>query len=161
MWRAYHNVVGHPGTARMLSTLQQCCYWSRMIQDVKEWTEACLQCMCAKAGPEVKAPLSLILTSYPFEAVGVDFLSLGCPDDRYPNILVMTAGTAAQALYHNLIWTFGCPERIMTDQGAAFKSTLIQGPRTICNSDSAMGRPPSLCPLARGQGNTHMYSTPQ
>jgi len=141
MWRTYHEGMGHPGTARTLSTLQQRCYWPRMTQDVKEWTEACLQCVCAKAGPEVRAPLTPILTSYPFEVVGVDFLSLGRPDDRYPYILVMTdlfskyalavptkdqsAVTTTQALYHNLIQTFGCPERILTDRGAAFESTLV------------------------------------
>lgn len=113
-----------------------------MTQDVKEWTEAYLQCVCAKAGPEVRASLTPILISYPFEVVGVDSLCLGRPDDRYPYILVMTdlfskyalavptkdqsAVTKAQALYHNLIGTFGCPERILTDWGAAFESTLVQ-----------------------------------
>uniref|UniRef100_A0A3B4ZGR3 Integrase catalytic domain-containing protein n=1 Tax=Stegastes partitus TaxID=144197 RepID=A0A3B4ZGR3_9TELE len=61
-----------------------------MAQDVKEWTETCLQCVCAKAGPEVRAPLVSTSTSYSFEVVGVDYLSLGCPDDRYPYVLVMT-----------------------------------------------------------------------
>ena len=76
MWRTYYEEMGHPGTARILSTLQQRCYWPRMTQDVKAWTKACLQCVCAKAGPEVRAPLTPILTSYPLEVVGVDFLSL-------------------------------------------------------------------------------------
>ncbi|XDV23191.1 hypothetical protein PO909_027878 [Leuciscus waleckii] len=113
-----------------------------MTEDVKEWTTTCPQCVCAKAGPEVRVPLVSILTSYPFEVVGVDYLSLGRPEDRYPYILVVTdlfskyalavptrdqsANTTAQALYNNLIQTFGCPERILTDRGASFESSLMK-----------------------------------
>lgn len=102
-----------------------------MTQDVKEWTKTCLQCVCAKAGPEVRAPLVPITTSKPFEVVGVDYLSLGCLDDWYPYILVMTdlfskyvlpvptkdqsANTTARALYSSLIQTFDCLACIFTD----------------------------------------------
>lgn len=86
--------------------------------------------MCAKAGPEVRATDSYFYF-ISFEVVGVDYLSLGCPGDLY--ILIMTdlfsmyvlavptrdqsADTTAKALYNNLIQTFGCPERILTDGG--------------------------------------------
>ena len=141
VWRTYHDEMGHPSSERALAALRQRCYWPRMTQDVKEWTENCLRCVCAKAGPEVRAPLLPITTSYPFEVVGVDYLSLGRPDDRYPYILVMTdlfskyalavptkdqsANTTAHALYSSLIQTFGCPERILTDRGGAFESSLL------------------------------------
>lgn len=141
VWKAYHKGMGHPSSERTLAALRQHCYWARMTQDMKEWTEICLQCVCAKAGPEVRAPLLPIITSYPFEVVGVDYLSLGRPDDRYPYILVMTdlfskyalavptrdqsANTTARALYSSLIQTFGCPECVVTDRGAAFESLLI------------------------------------
>lgn len=36
-----------------------------------------------------------------------------------------SAETTARALYNNLVQTFGCPERILTDRGAAFESNLI------------------------------------
>lgn len=90
VWRAYHKRMGHPSGERTLAALRERCYWPRMTQDVKEWTGTCLQCVCGKAGPEVRAPLVPITTSYPFEVVGVDYLSLGCPNDCYPYILVMT-----------------------------------------------------------------------
>ncbi|KAF7642910.1 hypothetical protein LDENG_00248420 [Lucifuga dentata] len=79
--------------------------------------------------------------SYPFEVVGVDYFSLGRPEDAYPYILVMTdlfskyalavpvkdqsANTTTLALYNNFIQVFGCPERILTDWGAAFESSLL------------------------------------
>lgn len=37
-----------------------------------------------------------------------------------------SANTTAQALYNNLIQTFGCPERILTDRGASFESSLMK-----------------------------------
>ena len=48
------------------------------------------QCVCAQAGPEVKAHLISIHTSYPFELEGLDYLALGPLKDRYLYILVMT-----------------------------------------------------------------------
>lgn len=141
VWQTYHEEMGHPSSGRAMAVIRQRCFWPRMTQDIKEWTETCLQCVCVKAGPEVRAPLLPITTSYPFEVVGVDYLSLGHPDDRYPYILVMTdlfskyafavptrdqsANTTAQALYSGLIQTYGYPERILTDRGAAFESSLI------------------------------------
>ncbi len=131
LWRQYHKGMGHPSSERTLAALWQCCYQPRMTENVKEWTDTCLQCMCAKAGPEVRAPLVPIATSYPFEVVGVHYLSLGHPGDQNSYILVMTdmfskyalavptkdqsANTTAQALYSSLIQTFGCPEHILTD----------------------------------------------
>lgn len=101
-----------------------------MTLDVQEWTDTCLQCVCTKAGPEVRTLLMSITTSYPFEVVGLDYLSLGRPEDRYPYILVLTdlfskyalavptkdqsANTTARTLYGSLIQTFGCPGRILT-----------------------------------------------
>lgn len=61
-----------------------------MTQDVKEWTETCIQCVFAKIGPEVRVPLVTISTSYPFEVLGVDCLFLRRPHDQYLYILVMT-----------------------------------------------------------------------
>uniref|UniRef100_A0A3P9LBQ0 Integrase catalytic domain-containing protein n=1 Tax=Oryzias latipes TaxID=8090 RepID=A0A3P9LBQ0_ORYLA len=113
-----------------------------MARDVTDWTNACLQCVCAKRGPEVRAPLMSITTSYPFEVVGLDYLSLGRPEDRWPCILVMTdlfskyaqavptkdqsAATTARTVYNNWIQKFGCPERILTDRGAAFESSIFK-----------------------------------
>ena len=99
----------------------------------------------SKAGPEQRAPLKSIVSSYPFKVVGLDYLSLGRPTDVYPYILVMTdlfsryafaiptkdqtATSTVKALWTALIQPFGCPERFVTDQGAAFESRLM---RQLC-----------------------------
>uniref|UniRef100_A0A667XMX4 Integrase catalytic domain-containing protein n=1 Tax=Myripristis murdjan TaxID=586833 RepID=A0A667XMX4_9TELE len=94
-----------------------------------------------KGRPEVRAPLLPIESSYPLETVAMDYLSLGRAGDHYQYILVMTdlfsryswavptrdqtAVTTAKALWHNLIQTWGCPERILSDRGAAFESAVM------------------------------------
>lgn len=90
VWTIYHDEMGHPSNERTLAALQQHWYWPRMAEDVKEWTETCIRCVCAKAGPAIRAPLLPITMLYSFEVDGVDYLSLGRPEDRYPYILVMT-----------------------------------------------------------------------
>uniref|UniRef100_A0A3B3H496 Integrase catalytic domain-containing protein n=1 Tax=Oryzias latipes TaxID=8090 RepID=A0A3B3H496_ORYLA len=113
-----------------------------MTEEVKAWTESCPQCVCSKTGPDTRAPLVPIQTSYPFEVIGMDYLSLGRPEDRYPYILVITdlfskyavavptkdqtANTTARAFYEHFIRTFGCPEHILTDRRASFESSLLQ-----------------------------------
>lgn len=86
------------------------------------------------------ALLKSIETSYLFEVVGLDYLSLSQPNDVYLYILVMTdlfsrdafavptedqtATTTVKVLCTHLIWGFGCPKRIVTDQ--AFESQLMK-----------------------------------
>uniref|UniRef100_A0A8C7YMG5 Gypsy retrotransposon integrase-like protein 1 n=1 Tax=Oryzias sinensis TaxID=183150 RepID=A0A8C7YMG5_9TELE len=141
IWRTYHEDMGHPSSERTYMAIRQRCYWPGMSQDIGVWTDSCTQCIINKAGPSGRAPLHPICTSYPFEVVGVDYLSLGRPSDRYQYILVITdlfskyaiavptkdqaADTTVRALYDHLIHTFGCPERILTDRGAAFESLLM------------------------------------
>lgn len=102
-------------------------------------------CCENKATPEIRAPLQPVISSYPLETVAIDFLSLGQPQGPYPYLLVMTdlfsryswavpakdqtAVTTAQALWHNLIQIWGCPERILSDQGPAFESGML---RQLC-----------------------------
>ncbi|KAK7883852.1 hypothetical protein WMY93_026975 [Mugilogobius chulae] len=144
VWKTYHEKMGHPSRDRTVTTLKQRCYWPGMDKDCEEWGKACLHCLYNKARPDGRAPLVPIETSYPFEIVGIDYLSLGRPGDRYPYILVMTdlfskyaiavpardqlADTTVKALYRHLILTFGCPERILSDRGAAFELALVNNP---------------------------------
>lgn len=93
-----------------------------MAKDVREWTQTCPQVICAKAGLEVNATLMFIVTSSPFEVVGVNLFSkyaLAVP------VKDQSANTTARVLYNNLIQVFGCQVRILTDQGPAYESTVI------------------------------------
>ena len=109
-----------------------------MGTDLQTWASNCASCTQQKKGPEVRAPLVPILTSYPLEIVSIDYLSLGRHGDTHPYLLVMTdlftkwiptkdqtVATTARVLWRHLIQPWGCPERILSDQGGAFESNLV------------------------------------
>uniref|UniRef100_A0A8C6UUI6 Gypsy retrotransposon integrase-like protein 1 n=1 Tax=Neogobius melanostomus TaxID=47308 RepID=A0A8C6UUI6_9GOBI len=134
------------GANRIEASLRRSFFWPHMGEDVRKWTTQCTSCCEHKAGPEVRAPLQPIQSSYPLETVAIDFLSLGNPQSPYPYVLVMTdlfsrfgwavptkdqtAVTTAQALWRHVIQIWGCPERILSDRGSAFESTVLQ---QLCN----------------------------
>ncbi|KAK7881285.1 hypothetical protein WMY93_029694 [Mugilogobius chulae] len=134
--------MGHPNNERTLAALRQRCYWPRMAQDVKEWTEACLQCVCKKPGPDGRAALLPVTTSYPFEIV------VPTTDQA--------ADTTARAIYTHWIQTFGCPERILTDRGATFESSLMNQLCKLygCQKDRTTAYHPQGNGTWRGRGET-------
>lgn len=141
LWRDYHEASGHASSEKVLSILRRRFYWMGMARDVKSWTGECLECVVGKAGPPVTAPLQPIVSSYPWEVVALDYLSLGRPADTHQYVLVMTdlfsryavavptkdqtAQTTAKAIWTSLIQPFGCPERFLTDRGGAFESAVM------------------------------------
>lgn len=141
LWGSYHASLGHLSAGRIEAALRRGFYWPRLGEDVRRWTAECPQCVQRKPGPEVKAPLAPITTSYPLETVAIDYLSLGRPGDTYPYLLVMTdlfsrygwavptkdqtAETTVRALWTAVVQHWGCPEQILSDQGAAFESELV------------------------------------
>lgn len=142
LWEDYHKAGGHASGDKMVSLLRRRFYWVGMSTSARKWAAECTTCIVGKLGTQPKAPLCPIPSSYPFETVALDFLSLGRPSDAYQYILVITdlfsryalavptkdqtAPTTVKALFAALILPFGCPERILTDQGAAFESMLMQ-----------------------------------
>ncbi|KAL2093598.1 hypothetical protein ACEWY4_010910 [Coilia grayii] len=142
LWEDYHKAGGHASGDKMVSLLRRRFYWPGMSTHARKWAAECSTCVVQKLGAQPKAPLCPISSSYPFETVALDFLSLGRPSDTYQYILVITdlfsryalavptkdqsAPTTIRALYTALILPFGCPERILTDQGASFEALLMQ-----------------------------------
>uniref|UniRef100_A0A3B3DC26 Integrase catalytic domain-containing protein n=1 Tax=Oryzias melastigma TaxID=30732 RepID=A0A3B3DC26_ORYME len=113
-----------------------------METEVQAFHKHCVVCNLQKGKGTVKAPLQPILTSYPLEIVGLDFLTLGRPNDATQNILVatdlftyfawaiptrdQTAQTTVKALWSHIIQPFGCPARFHSDQGPNFESDLVK-----------------------------------
>lgn len=142
LWEDYHKAAGHASGDKMVSLLRRRFYWVGMSTSARKWAAECTTCIVGKLGAQPKAPLCPTPSSYPFETVALDFLSLGRPSDTYQYILVITdlfsryalavptkdqtAPTTVKALWTTLILPFGCPERILTDRGAAFESMLMQ-----------------------------------
>ena len=142
IWEEYHRAAGHAHGDKMMSLLRRRFFWVGMSASARAWTTECTTCVVGKRGQQPKAPLCPIPSSFPFETVALDFLSLGRPADPYQYILVITdlfsryalavptkdqtAATTVKALWTALILPFGCPERILTDRGGAFESALMQ-----------------------------------
>ena len=141
LWEEYHRQAGHANPDKTAALLRQRYFWPGMANDGATWGQECRQCITNKPGPAVRAPLVSIQSSYPFQIVGIDYLSLGRSDDSHPYILVMTdlfskyavavptkdqsATTTARAVWTHLFQVFGCPEQIHSDRGGAFESALF------------------------------------
>lgn len=141
VWKQYHQNMGHMGAARTEAALRRGFFWPNLGPEVREWSAGCPQCVQRKNLPVVKAPLVPIECSYPLEIIAMDYLSLGRKGDYYQHILVMTdlfsrhswavptrdqtAVTTAKALWRTVIQTWGCPEKILSDRGATFESTVV------------------------------------
>lgn len=113
-----------------------------MEKEVEEFVQSCPLCTLFKRRKEARAPLVPLRPKAPLDIIGIDFLTLGQPTDRFQNILVMTdlftkyawavptvdqtAVTTASALWRAVIQPFGCPETLHSDQGPNFESRVIQ-----------------------------------
>lgn len=147
VWQQYHTALGHAKGSRMLAALRERFFWIGMGRDNHRWAEECPQCVLNQPAAGPKAPLCAIESSYPWETLALDYLSLGRPGDSHQYILVMvdlfsrfafavptrdqTAATTARVLWTSVFQPFGCPERILTDQGPAFEADLT---RQLCES---------------------------
>ncbi|KAG1926021.1 interleukin-1 receptor accessory protein-like 1-A [Pimephales promelas] len=139
---AYHTHMGHQGQERTLSLLRRYFYWGGMETTVGTFIQSCPRCVLFKSRKEKKAPLVPMRPRAPLHIVGMDYLTLGRPTDRFQNILVVTdlftkfawatptldqtAATTASALWRMVIQPFGCPEILHSDQGPNFESRVIQ-----------------------------------
>lgn len=142
VWQDYHEALGHARGRRLVRALQIRFFWPGMKLDVETWEKECPRCLVGSLGRSEYSPLCSIKTCYPWEIIAVDFLSLGRPWDAYPYVLVavdlfsryafavptrdQTAETAARLLWREIFQRYGCPERLLSDQGPAFEAALLQ-----------------------------------
>ena len=136
-------VGGHLGAEKTLARLRERFYWPGHYNDVKEWCRKCAVCASRKSpAPKARAPLQSILTSRPLELVATDIVG-PLPESPAGNsyILVVAdyftryveaypipnqeATTVARQLVDQFFFRFSPPERLHSDQGRNFESSLI------------------------------------
>lgn len=140
--KGVHDEAGHQGQHRTLYLTRCRFYWQGLERDVKEYVRCCKRCVVSKSPePEARAPLESVKMSRPLELVCVDFWSAEDSSNKSLDVLVLTdhftklaqaylcpnqsAKVVAKQLWDNFFCIYGFPERIHSDQGASFESSLI------------------------------------
>eukprot|EP00253_Pinus_taeda_P004841 PITA_04841 len=119
-------------------------YWPSLFADVKKFSVSCHKCQIFEGKRKLlPLPLKPISTEKPFQQWGLDFIGEIHPSSSGQHKWILTAtdyftkwseaipcrqandSTIIQFLESNILSRFGCPEKIITDNAAAFKSKKI------------------------------------
>ena len=144
--RIFHGSLSitHYGTSRTMQLLRRRYFWTNMRDTVNNTISECEVCQRMKTGPPHSvAPLLTIPKAGPWHTIGLDFYGpLPTSPEQYKYILVIMdhftkwpeafpcKGTSTAIVLQHLyplIMRFGCPARIVTDNGTGFISKLIVG----------------------------------
>jgi len=119
-------------------------YWPTLFADVKKFVVSCHKCQIFEGKRKLlPLPLKPISTKKPFQQWGLEFIGEIHPSSSGQHRWILTAtdyftkwieaipcsqandSTIMQFLESNILSRFSCPEKIITDNAAAFKSKRI------------------------------------
>jgi len=147
---AHESLVGgHMGLEKTVDKIRNEFYWPRMYSDVSHWVESCTVCQQRKSPTTInRGEPQSITASRPFELLAMDVLSLTPASNGACKVLVITdhwsryawtvpladesQDTIARAFIDTIILQHGAPEKLLTDRGAPFLSTLNQNLYKMC-----------------------------
>ena len=138
---ATHDNMGHQAFEKTLQLVQDRCWWPGMSKDVEVYCKQCRRCVVSKA-KKVNSTMDTLLAKRPLEVLAIDFTLLEPSSSGIENALVLTdvftwytqvistkdqnASTVAKVLVRDWFGRFGVPQRIHSDQGRNFESTLVK-----------------------------------
>jgi hypothetical protein len=143
----YHDgaLGGHLSPRKTLSRLKQKYYWETMEQDVKEWCNTCKVCLTRKnTGKRIKVPLKpMPVPLAPMELCAMDIVG-PLPETIKGNKYILVfcdyltkwavanpmpnqkTETVAQVFVEEIIFRYGTPMKLLTDQGSNFMSEFFK-----------------------------------
>uniref|UniRef100_A0A8C9TML8 Gypsy retrotransposon integrase-like protein 1 n=1 Tax=Scleropages formosus TaxID=113540 RepID=A0A8C9TML8_SCLFO len=142
-WAHEAPEVGHPGIRRTLSLLQGKIWWPSVVDDIRDFVQACVTCAQTRTLPEKAAGLLELLPvpTRPWTHVALDFL-VDLPTsegktviltvvDRFskvcrlvPLLKLPTALEVAEITFEQVFQLYRLPEDIVTDWGPQFTSRV-------------------------------------
>jgi hypothetical protein len=141
VFQGLHDDAGHQGRDRTLFLIKSRFNWPGMDKDIDIKVKSCSNCILRKSKCKTSAELVNMQSSYPFELVCIDYLSLEQSKGGYGNILVITdhftryaqaiptrnqmAKTTAKCLWENFIQHYSFPAKLHSDQGRNCMSKII------------------------------------
>ena len=138
------DFAGHFGVKRTMARVKLRYFWPNYFDDVESWCKTCLICQQRKNPPNKNtAPLNSIETGErPFSQIAMDILKLPLTERKNQYLLVIedyfskwieayplqrtAAPSVAQCVLNGWVSRYGCPDSILTDQGAEFESNLFK-----------------------------------
>uniref|UniRef100_A0A7I4Z234 RNA-directed DNA polymerase n=1 Tax=Haemonchus contortus TaxID=6289 RepID=A0A7I4Z234_HAECO len=135
--------AGHFSAHKLLNRLRKEVFWPTMVHDFHKWTRECQRCFAHNVRPRMTSPLKPIVTTKPYEIVGVDVLEVGMTTsgNRYAVTIIdhfskfaaaypvpdKSAETIAKTIFIRWI-AEGCrwPKVDMSDKGAEFENRVIE-----------------------------------
>ena len=143
----YHDGIlgGHLSPRKTLSRLKIKYFWPSIIEDTKKWCKTCKICLTRKGTSKpIKVPLTPIPSPVaPMEMTAMDILGpfkesidgnkyiLVFSDyfTRWPEAYAIpnqTAETIAQIFVEKIVFRYGVPKKLLTDQGANFTGNVLK-----------------------------------
>ncbi len=90
VYKELHEEMGHLGVERVVNLIRDRFYWPHMQKDAEHYiTQVCSCLKNKRPNRPTRAPLTNIITTYPFQLVSIDFLHLEKSKGGYEYILVV------------------------------------------------------------------------
>lgn len=139
--------LSHPSIRQTRKQIANRYYWPSMNTDISEWSRTCTDCQTSKIQTHFHVPpIPIPVPEQRFAHINIDIVGplpravngtkylLTVVDrfSRYPEaypLVTITAEDVAVTLWREWFTRFGIPEKVYTDQGVQFESSLF---KTFC-----------------------------